>query len=161
MEEIDGTLAESFRQMSDDELLIRWSSGYLTDAARQVAQLEFSSRQMKVPPYIEKDPGAAPVASKDNRYSFDPTVRPIEAYDPSVLVEIAATENTGEFEALAGRLESEGIPYRISRNLPMHARDVSILERLIVPPEFEEQAREILSLFEAGAFALKDNEDPT
>jgi len=87
-------LSDSFREMSDQELLERWSGGYLTEIAVEVARKELTRRGIHPPPYVAKVP--------DNLA--------VDEAEPSELAEVARSQVNVELEVLGARLSAEGIP---------------------------------------------------
>jgi membrane associated rhomboid family serine protease len=142
-------MADEFRQMSDEELMERWSSGYLTHLAISTARQEFARRGVKPPPYVAKDPDDPP---KDERESL--LEQPAADF-----VEVARSKADGDLEAAAARLGAEGIPYRAVRSSRgfSEAAGTQIL-RLLVPSRFAADARQIISLVNSGAFSFGGDE---
>lgn len=139
-------LAQSFREMSEDELMERWCGGYLTDIAVEVARAEFARRGVQPPAYV---------ASQAER----------PAAGEAQLVEVARSQELGELEVLGARLKGEGIPVLIvnantNRMGPQFANAAGGA-RLLVPAQFAADARQILALVRTGAFALREGEEPS
>ena len=147
MENPRAGLSQSFREMSDEELMERWCGGYLTDTAIEVARMEFSMRGVQPPPYVAKD--------ADQRTG--------DEGEPSELVEVARSQVVSELEVLCARLKSEGIPPLIvnanTNRMGPQFSNAAGGARLLVPSQFAKDATEIVALVNAGAFALGDSDD--
>lgn len=147
MEDSRAGLAGSFRRMSDEELLERWSSGCLTDIAIEVAKEELALREVPAPPYVSRE-------------SDEPPADRHEALEP---VEVARSHSVMELQLLAARLESEGIPSLIvnentNRMGPQFSNSAGG-SSLLVALQYAGDAREIVDLLNKGEFAIRDGED--
>ena len=140
-------LSETFRQMSDEELIERWCGGCLTEFAIDAAQTEFLRRGVLAPEYVAKD--------------MADTIG--EVLDPSELVEIARSQEISELQMLSARLDSEGIPSLIvnenTNRMGPQFSNAAGGARLLVLAQYAPDAREIVALVKAGIFALRDDED--
>lgn len=138
-------LSDTFRQMSDDELIERWSSGTLTEVASEVARAEFARRKMAVPEIIQPEP-IDEDASQDD-VSFATVARSLEPL---------------QIEMLRARLQAEGIEaFAVDAGINQVNNLVSIAVggvRLMVPKESADEARRIIQLIRSGKFALRDDE---
>jgi hypothetical protein len=140
-------LARIFALMSEDELLARWRGGHLTDLAIEAAGGELLRRGIAAPIYV---------AVPDR-----PAEAPAE--EPREFVEVARALHPGRLEILRARLDSEGIPSFVAdaETTRMNALWSIALggARLLVESRFEAEARELIALLDAGAFALREGED--
>jgi len=140
-------LSDSFREMSDQELLERWSGGYLTEIAVEVARKELTRRGIHPPPYVAKVP--------DNLA--------VDEAEPSELAEVARSQVNVELEVLGARLSAEGIPSLIvnanSNRMGPQFSNAAGGSRLLVASQYEKDAKQIIALVKAGAFALKEGDD--
>jgi len=148
MEEVSrDDLSDSFGEMSDQELMERWSGGYLTDLAVEVARKEFSLRGIQPPPYVAK--------IADNLA--------VTEGEPSELVEVARSQVNVELELLGARLGGEGIPSFIvnanSNRMGPPFSNAAGGARLLVASQYEKDAKQIVALVKAGAFTLRDSDD--
>jgi putative signal transducing protein len=138
-------LSDTFRQMSDDELIERWSSGKLTEVASEVARAEFVRRKMAVPEIVQPEP-IDEDASQDD-VSFATVARSLEPL---------------QIEMLRARLQAEGIEaFAVDAGINQVNNLVSIAVggvRLMVPKESADEARRIIQLIRSGKFALRDDE---
>jgi hypothetical protein len=80
---------------------------------------------------------------------------------PDGLVEVARSASDGDLDAAAARLGIEGVPYFavMTTYLPK-SYSGSYVHRILVPPNSVARAKEIISLVNAGAFELPDDQDP-
>jgi hypothetical protein len=140
-------LAETFRQMSDDELRERWCAGCLTDLAIEVAQQEMALRGLAAPPYVAME--TEPRGAQDD--------------SPSELVEIARSQLISDLQMLRARLDSEGIPSLIvnenSNRMGPQFSNTAGGARLLVLSQFALDAKQIVALLNSGAFALREDDD--
>jgi hypothetical protein len=80
---------------------------------------------------------------------------------PSDCVEVARSEADGGLDAASGRLNVERIPhYSVMTTYVTKDPSPGHVYRILVPPDFVAAAREIISLVNAGAFELRDDEVP-
>jgi hypothetical protein len=138
-------LSETFSQMSDQELVERWSSGNLTEVAVEVARAEFARRQMAVPQIIQ--PESADQDGPQGDVSFATVARSLEPL---------------QIEMLRARLQAEGIEaFAVDAGINQVNALVSIAVggvRLMVPKESADEARRIIQLVRSGKLALRDDE---
>ncbi|HEX4585517.1 MAG TPA: DUF2007 domain-containing protein [Burkholderiaceae bacterium] len=140
-------LVETFRAMSDGELVERWRSGNLTEIAAEVARAELVRRHMAVPDVIASE-------SADDDTSAQGAV---------TLVTVARSLEPLQIEMLRARLEAEGIPAfavdaGINRINPFYSIAVGGV-RLMVPRESADDARRIVDLVRSGGLALREDDD--
>lgn len=140
-------LADTFRELGDEELVERWRSGNLTDVAVEVARAELARRGIRAPEFsriepIHEDPGA------QGDVSFVTVARSLEPL---------------QIEMLRARLKAEGIEaFAVDAGINQINPLVSIAVggvRLMVPRESADEARRIVELVKAGRFALRDDDD--
>ena len=141
-------LADTFGQMSDEELLERWRSGSLTEVAVEVARAELDRRGINAPQFVP----------------FElPEVDPEPQGDVS-FVTVARSLEPLQIEMLRARLQAEGImAFAIDAGINQVNALYSIAVggvRLMVPRESADEARRILGLIRSGRFALRDGDDP-
>lgn len=146
MQDRDVELTETFRAMSDDELVERWGEGHLTDAAIKVARAEFRRRGIVVP---ESGP------------ADDPEPLP-EAEETVTFVTVARSLIPADLYVLRARLEGDGIPsFVVDDNIVRMNSLWSVAvggARLLVPQPLALEAREIIGLLRAGQFAIGEDE---
>jgi hypothetical protein len=138
-------LSDTFSQMSDGELIERWSSGNLTETAVAVARAELIRRRIAIPDIVEaidEDSGS------EGDVSFATVARSLEPL---------------QIEMLRARLEAEGIEsFAIDAGInqvnPLFGIAVGGV-RLLVPRESADEARRIIKLVKSGGFALRDDEN--
>lgn len=146
MPHADAELIETFRDMSDEELVERWREGHLTDIAVEVARAEFS-RRGTVPPDAgpQEDPEPSP-----------------EAEEAVTFVTVARSLIPSELHVLRARLEGDGIPSFVVDDNIMRMNSLWSVAvggaRLLVPQPLVAEAREIIGLLRAGRFAIGDDE---
>lgn len=87
-------LVEIYRAMSDEELIERWVTGNLTEAAMSVAWSEFTRRGIQ-PPYVVSTGRVDDAADTDETVTF---------------VTVARSLIPSELHILRARLEGDGIP---------------------------------------------------
>ena len=141
----DAELIETFRAMSDDELVERWREGYLTDAAMAVARAEFLQRGLGMP---EAGPAEEP--------------EPLAEVEEAVtFVTVARSLIPADLYVLRARLEGDGIPsFVLDDNIVRMNSLWSVAvggARLLVPKPLAAEAREIIGLLEAGRFAIGED----
>jgi hypothetical protein len=138
-------LSDTFNQMSDEELIERWSSGKLTEVAAEVARAEFARRQIAVPEVIQ--PESVDEEGPQHDVSFATVARSLEPL---------------QIEMLRARLEAEGIEaFAVDEGINQVNNLISIAVggvRLMVPKESADEARRIIQLVRSGKFALRDDE---
>jgi len=148
MNKLRDALADVMGQMSDGELLERWTSGNFTEVAAAVARAEFVRRGIDLPQVVTH-----PVSDAD----------PAGAGDVS-LVTVARSLEPMQIEMLRARLQAEGIPAfavdgGLTQTNALYAIAVGGV-RLLVPKESAEDARYLIGLIQSGGFALRDGEEP-
>ena len=139
-------LSEAFREMSDGELAERWAGGQLTELAKDVARAEFARRGIEPPPVTVPEPAADDDAPGE----------------PIAFATVARSLMPADLQVLRARLESEGIPAfvadgEINRMNALWSIAVGGV-RLMVPREYEAEARQVIAHVKAGRFALGDGE---
>lgn len=146
MQNRNAELIETFRAMSDGELVERWREGHLTDAAIEVARAEFLRRGMVVP-------AAGP--------ADEPEPLP-EAEEAVTFVTVARSLIPADLYVLRARLEGDGIPsFVIDDNIVRMNSLWSVAvggARLLVPQPLAAEAKEIIGLLRAGRFAIGEDE---
>ena len=139
-------LSETFARMSDEELIERWSTGYLTDTAVEVAQAEFTRRQISPPDAVRSEPSTEESGPQSD-VSFTTVARSLEPL---------------QIEMLRARLQAEGITaFAVDAGINQVNALVAIAVggvRLMVPHEFADEAKRIIQLVKSGRFALRDDE---
>jgi|SRR6266850_6812398 hypothetical protein len=140
-------LSETYRDMSDEELLERWIDGHLTELAMEVARAEFSRRGIQ-PPEVAKEPNADETA---------------DAQDSVTFVTVARSLIPWELDILRARLESDGIPSfvvdgDVNRMNSLWSIAVGGV-RLLVPQHLATEAKQIISHVRSGRFALGEGDD--
>ena len=80
---------------------------------------------------------------------------------PDGLVEVARSKVDGDLDAAASRLSAERIPYFAVKGTCVRGVGGNRIDRILVPPDAVEGAKEIISLVQSGAFELRDGECPT
>jgi hypothetical protein len=140
-------LSETYRDMSDKELMERWSDGHLTDVAMEVARSEFFKRGIH-------PPQASAAEKPDAANSTEETV---------TLVTVARSLIPSELHILRARLEGDGIPsFVIDDNITRMNSLWSVAvggARLLVPQQFAAEAKQIIEHVKAGRFALREGDD--
>ena len=140
-------LMETYRDMSDEELLERWTDGHLTEVAMEVAQLEMSRRGIPVPEISpsEGDDGDVP----EERVTF---------------VTVARSLGASQLQTLRARLDAEGIPSFVAdegmnRMISLYSLALGGM-RLMVPEKFADDARQLIALVKSGRLAYREGDDP-
>ncbi|MBV8665446.1 MAG: DUF2007 domain-containing protein [Burkholderiaceae bacterium] len=135
-------LAETYAQMSTEEVLDHWESGTLTRLANEVAAAELRRRGVALPPQAEVD------EDKDEELpgleaNFETIAR---SFEPT------------EMHILCGRLEAEGIPaFVINDNSSLPAVATGDV-RLQVASEYAQDAARVIADIRAGRRNLADSE---
>jgi hypothetical protein len=144
MEDPRAGLAEIYRDMSDDELIQRWTDGHLTQIAMQVARDEFSRRGIEPPQVARED--ASDATGPEETVTF---------------VTLARSLAPGELQILRARLESDGIPaFVVDDNINRMTWSIAVGgARLLVPQQFAAEARQIIDLVRSGRFSLRQDDD--
>jgi Putative prokaryotic signal transducing protein len=137
-------LSDTFSRMSDEELIERWNSGMLTEAAMDVARAEFAGRNITAP--------ELPEATE-------------EEPEPQGDVEFATVARSLEplqIEMLRARLRAEGIDaFTVDAGINQANALIAIAVggvRLMVRRESADEARRIIQLVRSGRLALRDDE---
>lgn len=141
-------LAETFREMSDAELLDRWQEGNLTELAMEVALAEFSRRGIRAPEVAPQESVAEETGGGD-------TV---------AFVTVARSLIPSDLHVLCARLEADGIAAfvvydNITRMNSLWAVAVGGA-RLLVPQPDAEEAKRIIDYVRSGRFALREGDIP-
>lgn len=140
-------LSETYREMSDEELMERWTDGNLTEVATAVARAEFSKRGIQ-PPEI------APPENADEAADAQATV---------TFATVARSLIPSELHILRARLEGDGIPsFVVDDNITRMNSLWSVAvggARLLVPQELAVEAKEIIDHVRSGRFALREGDD--
>jgi hypothetical protein len=144
MEDPRAGLAEIYRDMSDEELIQRWTDGHLTQIAMQVARDEFSRRGIEPPQVARED--ASDATGSEETVTF---------------VTLARSLAPGELQILRARLESDGIPaFVVDDNINRMTWSIAVGgARLLVPQQFAAEARQIIDLVRSGRFSLRQDDD--
>lgn len=141
-------LEARYRELDDDDLVRRYSSGTLTDLAQSVARDEMRRRKLPVP-RIE------PTATA--QYGF-------EAPTAGDLVAVAQFYTPTEAYILAGRLTAEGIPAFVAdvhaTQAQPHLAIVTGGVRVLVHEAESDRALHIVDAFNRGEFDIAEGEDP-
>jgi hypothetical protein len=137
-------LSETYRDMSDEELMELWAGGHLTEVAMEVARAEFSRRGIE-----------PPVSTPDN--ADEPTGRE----ETVTFVTVARSLTPTELHILRAHLESDGIPSFVTDdNVNRMIWSIAVGgARLLVPQHFAEEAKRIIGLVRGGRFALREGDD--
>jgi hypothetical protein len=141
-------LTETFREMSNAELVDRWLEGNLTELAIEVALAEFSRRGIQAP-------AIAPPQNGDDQTGNGDTV---------AFVTVARSLIPSNLHILCARLEAEGIAAfvvddNITRMNSLWAVAVGGA-RLLVPREDAAEAKRIIDYVRSGKFALSEGDTP-
>jgi hypothetical protein len=141
-------LSETFRDMSNAELLERWTEGKLTELAMEVALAEFSRREIQAPE-------VAPQDTVDKEAGSGDTV---------AFVTVARSLIPSDLHILCARLEADGIAAfvvddNITRMNSLWAVAVGGA-RLLVPQQDAAEAMRIIDYVRSGRFALRDGDVP-
>ena len=140
-------LLQTFCEMSDGELLERWSSGRLSEIAVTVAQRELKRRSLAFSAFVPANE-CNEEQSSDSEVTLETVAR---SFDPL------------EVEMLRARLQAEGIiAFAFDQGINQMNALYSIAVggiRLMVASEKAQQARQIVDLVRSGALALGEGED--
>lgn len=139
------SLEETFRELADDELLRRCTSGELTDIAQSIALEELRARGLEVP----REPPSA--RQPEQRYLGD-------------WVTVAQYLSYTEVHLLRSCLEAAGIPAEVADAqliqtdglLTPAMRGASVR----VPASYAGEARKVIAAYRRGDFRLDDDFDP-
>ncbi len=138
-----------YRDFSDEELLRRWRSGSLTEAAQKTALAELTARGIRPPP----------VAAQPESTAAQPTV----STGPVELATVATFSTPFEAHVLRAQLEAEGLfavvadEHLVGTNQLWRSALGGV--RVQVGSEFLAQAKEIMAATQEGAFNLAQDED--
>jgi hypothetical protein len=140
-------LTETYADMSDAELMERWSDGNLTDLAMEVARAEFAKRGIE-PPEIKPQQNADEATDSEEAVTF---------------VTVARSLVPSDLHVLRARLEADGIPsFVVDDNITRMNSLWSVAvggARLLVPERLAADARRIIEYVRSGRFALRDGDD--
>jgi len=140
-------LMQTFCEMSDGELIERWSSGRLSEIAVAIARRELARRKLAVSEFVETKPRNEEESS-DSGISLETVAR---SFDPL------------EVEMLRARLQAEGITaFAVDQGINQINALYSIAVggiRLMVASEHAQQARQIIDVVRSGALALREGDD--
>lgn len=136
-------LAKHFRDMSDDELLYRCSSGSLTEVAQSIAIEELTSRGHKLPDPIT-------TASETARYEGD-------------FETVARFLNPTDAHITCACLEAAGVPAYVADANIVQMNSLFAIAfggvRVLVPASRVAEAKDVIQAFNRGDFALSDGWD--
>ena len=141
-------LTDTYRDMSDEELMERWLDGHLTDVAMDVARAEFSRRGIAAPEVVprEDDDDEGPGSEEAVRF-----------------VTVARSLIPSELHILRARLEGDGIPaFVVDDNITRMNSLWSVAvggARLQVPQQRAAEAKQIIAYVKSGRFALGEDDD--
>ena len=140
-------LMQTFCEMSDGELIERWSSGRLSEIAVAVARRELARRKLAVSEFVE-----AKLRNEE------------ESADSGVSLQtVARSLDPLEVEMLRARLQAEGITaFAVDQGINQINALYSIAVggiRLMVASEHAHQARQIIDFVRSGALALREGDD--
>jgi len=146
MEDPRADLGDIYRDMSDEELLRRWSEGQLTEVAMDVAREEFSRRAIVPPPIVQAEVSDA--TGPEETVTF---------------VTVARSLIPTELHILRARLEGDGIPSVVVDDGINRINSLWSIAvggaRLLVPQQFAADAKQIIALVRAGTFSLREGDD--
>jgi hypothetical protein len=131
------SFAEHFGRLNDDELVIEFQSGGLTELAREVAAAEIQSRNIGI---SEED--VPPTSGSED------------------LVLLARFYDVSSAYLLRSRLEAEGLPSIVADALTYQNIIGGALGggvRVLVPESYFARAAEIMSRIDSGTYTLDDN----
>lgn len=136
-------LAKHFRDMSDDELSYRCSSGSLTEVAQSIAIEELTSRGLKLPSPIT-------TASETARYEGD-------------FETVARFLNPTDAHITCAYLEAAGVPAFVADANLVQLNSLLAIAlggvRVLVPASRVAEAKDVIQAFNRGDFALPDDWD--
>lgn len=133
------SFAEHFGRLNDDELVIEFQSGGLTELAREVAAAEIQSRNIDI---LEED--VPPTSGSED------------------LVLLARFYDVSSAYLLRSRLEAEGLPSLVADALTYQNIIGGALGggvRVLVPESYFALATEIKNRIDSGTYTLDDNAD--
>jgi hypothetical protein len=131
------SFAEHFGRLNDDELVIEFQSGGLTELAREVAAAEIQSRNIDI---LEED--VPPTSGSED------------------LVLLARFYDVSSAYLLRSRLEAEGLPSIVADALTYQNIIGGALGggvRVLVPESYFALATEIKNRIDSGTYTLDDN----
>jgi hypothetical protein len=131
------SFAEHFGRLNDDELVIEFQSGGLTELAREVAAAEIQSRNIDI---SEED--VPPTSGSED------------------LVLLARFYDVSSAYLLQSRLDAEGLPSIVADALTYQNIIGGALGggvRVLVPESYFARAAEIKNRIDSGAYTLDDN----
>ena len=131
------SLAEYFGRLNDDELVIEFQSGGLTELAREVAAAEIQSRNIDI---SEED--VPPTSGSED------------------LVLLARFYDVSSAYLLQSRLDAEGLPSIVADALTYQNIIGGALGggvRVLVPESYFARAAEIKGRIDSGTYTLDDN----
>jgi hypothetical protein len=131
------SFAEHFGRLNDDELVIEFQSGGLTELAREVAAAEIQSRNIDI---LEED--VPPTSGSED------------------LVLLARFYDVSSAYLLRSRLEAEGLPSIVADALTYQNIIGGALGggvRVLVPESYFALAAEIKNRIDSGTYTLDDN----
>jgi len=131
------SFAEHFGRLNDDELVIEFQSGGLTELAREVAAAEIQSRNIDI---SEED--VPPTSGSED------------------LVLLARFYDVSSAYLLRSRLEAEGLPSIVADALTYQNIIGGALGggvRVLVPESYFARAAEIKNRIDCGTYTLDDN----
>jgi hypothetical protein len=131
------SLAEYFGRLNDDELVVEFQSGGLTELAREVAAAEIQSRDIDI---SEED--VPPTSGSEN------------------LVLLARFYDVSSAYLLQSRLDAEGLPSIVADALTYQNIIGGALGggvRVLVPESYFARAADIKSRIDSGTYTLDDN----
>ena len=131
------SLAEYFGRLNDDELVVEFQSGGLTELAREVAAAEIQSRDIDI---SEED--GPPTSGSEN------------------LVLLARFYDVSSAYLLQSRLDAEGLPSIVADALTYQNIIGGALGggvRVLVPESYFALATEIKNRIDSGTYTLDDN----
>ena len=139
------SLVETFRELADDELLSRCTSGELTDFAQSIALEELRARGLELP----RD--APRPQQTEERYLGD-------------WVTVAQYLSYTEVHILRSCLEAAGIPAEVA-DAQLVQTDALLTPAMRgasvrVPANYAGEARKIIGAYRRGDFRLDDDFDP-
>jgi hypothetical protein len=142
------TLAREYQRISDEALLEMLRSGKLTELAQEVAAAELGQRGV--------DPGRPPEPPRE--------LEPEPDEPGSDYVTVYKTMSLSEAQLLRARLAAEGIPPYVADEHTVQTDQLLAPAmggfRVRVLREQADEARQLLSAFQAGGLALDDGEPP-
>lgn len=143
------SLAQHFSRLNDDELVITFQSGGLTELAREVAAAEIQSRNIDISQYR-----ASPLEPRPEPEEDAPPTSGIED-----LVLLARFYDVSAAYLLQSRLEAEGVPSIVADTLAYQNYFVGIGVRVLVPAPYFARATEIKRRIDSGNYALHDEDN--